>query len=291
MTNPHDEGPDFGYAELGRIRLHYAKSGSGKELVLLLHGFPEFWYSWRHQLADLADEYTVVAPDMRGYNLSEKPPDVASYKIDELIEDIAALIKYFGHEQAAIVGHDWGAGVAWAIAQKKPEILSKLACLQVPPPSVWRKNQTFRQFAASWYMFFFQIPFLPEMLLKSGDFAKLANGLKTTTAREGVFTNEDIEKYREAWARSGALTGGLNYYRANIMKRMFGKAPVPKKIEVPTLFIYGEQDRAVLPQTVEGVGDMVGAEFTELRIPEAAHWVQLEAREKVTTALKEFLTK
>ena len=280
---------EFDFAQVGGIKLHYAKAGEGEKLILLLHGFPEFWYSWRHQLTDLSDEYTVVAPDMRGYNLSDRPKDVSEYEIDKLSDDIAGLIQYFGHEKAAVFGHDWGAGIAWAVAGRYPEKVSKLACLQVPPPSIRKKNQTLKQFFASWYMFFFQLPRLPEWMLTRNDYQKLAVALKTTTAQKGVFSTEDVEKYKKAWSEPGAITAALNYYRANIIKRMFGKGPKPEKIKVPTLFIYGEQDQAVLPQTVEGVGDFINAEYTELRIPEAAHWVQNEAREQVTDALRKFL--
>jgi len=289
MTEADKSKIEFDFAQIGNVKLHYAKAGNGEKLVLLLHGFPEFWYSWRHQLVDLSDHYTVVAPDMRGYNLSDKPEDVSDYEIDTLIDDVIGLINHFGHEKAAVVGHDWGAGVAWAVAGRNPEKVSKLACLQVPPPSIWKKNQTLKQFFASWYMFFFQLPKLPEWLLTRNDFQKLAIALKTTTAKKGVFSSEDVEKYKKAWSEPGAITAALNYYRANIIKRMFGKGTKPEKIKVPTLFIYGEQDEAVLPQTVKGVGDFIDAEYTELRIPESAHWVQNEAREKVTNTLREFL--
>ena len=289
MTEADQSKIEFNFAQIGSVKLHYAKAGNGEKLLLLLHGFPEFWYSWRHQLVDLSDQYTVVAPDMRGYNLSDKPEDVSDYEIDKLSDDVIGLIRYFGHEKAFVVGHDWGAGVAWAAAGRYPECVSKLACLQIPPPSIWKKNQTLKQFFSSWYMFFFQLPKLPEWLLTRNDFQKLAIALKTTTAKRGVFSSEDVEKYKEAWSEPGSITAALNYYRANIIKRMFGKGPKPEKIKVPTLFIYGEQDQAVLPQTVEGVGDFIDAEYTELRIPEAAHWVQNEAREKVTNALREFL--
>ncbi|NNE66857.1 MAG: alpha/beta hydrolase [Pyrinomonadaceae bacterium] len=274
-----------------RITLHYAEAGTGDQLVVLLHGFPEFWYSWRHQLKDLAAAgYTVVAPDMRGYNLSDKPADVSAYEIEELVQDVSDLIEHLGFEKAVVIGHDWGAGVAWAFSQRKPEMLTKLASLQVPPPSIWKKNQTVSQFLASWYMFFFQLPWLPELMLTSSDFRKLAIALKTTTAEKGVFSDEDVALYKKAWSQEGAITGGLNYYRANILKRMFGKGIPPKKIDVPTLFIYGEQDHAVLPQTVANTGDIVSGEYRELRIPESGHWVQNEARETVSATLIEFLS-
>jgi pimeloyl-ACP methyl ester carboxylesterase len=279
----------FDYAQIGGTRLHYAKAGDAERLVVLLHGFPEFWYSWRHQLAALGDEYTVVAPDLRGYNLSDKPTGVSGYEIDKSVEDVIGLIHHFGRERAAVVGHDWGASVAWALAAKHPEYLWKLGALQVPPVAVWRKNQTFRQLAASWYMFFFQIPLLPENLLKLNDFALLENALKNSTAEKNVFTDEDIAKYKKAWNEPYALTAMLNYYRANILKRFFVKPEDAPKIKVPTVFIYGERDTAVLPETVRGVGAMIDAPYEEFRIPTSGHWVQQEAADAVTEILREFL--
>jgi len=280
----------FDYAQIGGVKLHYATAGDGKKLVILLHGFPEFWYSWRHQLIALSDEYTVVAPDMRGYNLSDKPTNIADYQVYKLVDDVCGLIRHFGREQAAVVGHDWGASVAWAIAQKHPEYVWKLCALQVPPISIWQKNQTFKQFLASWYMFFFQIPRLPEWLLSRNDFAILAEGLKNSTAEQDVFSDEDIAKYKKAWSEPRALTSALNYYRANILKRLFSKQSTEEKIKVPTLFIYGEKDTAVLPESVQGIGEVIDAPYQEIRIPDAGHWVQQEAAEIVTDSLREFLT-
>src|SRR5437016_1117917 len=147
-----------GFADVGDVRLHYAECGTGDDLVVLLHGFPECWYSWRHQLPVLGERYHAVAPDMRGFNLSDKPPRVADYRIELLVEDVVGLINHFGKKRAAIVGHDWGAAVAWAVAQRHPDLVSKLAALQVPPPIAWKENYTLRQFLRSWYMFFFQLP-------------------------------------------------------------------------------------------------------------------------------------
>ncbi len=279
----------FDYAQIGAVNLHYAKAGSGEKLVILLHGFPEFWYSWRHQLAALSDEYTVVAPDLRGYNLSDKPNNAADFAIENLVDDVVGLIYYFGREEAAIVGHDWGASIAWATAQKHPEAVWKLCALQVPPVSVWRRNQTFKQFLASWYMFFFQIPRLPELILSRDDFAPLAESLKNSTGEKNVFIVEVIHEYKKSWREEGALTSAINYYRANILKRFFSRQIAEEKIRVPTLFIYGERDHAVLPETVKGVGDFVDAPFSEIRIPDAAHWVQQEAADIVTDSLREFL--
>lgn len=279
----------FDYAQVGAVNLHYAKAGDGEKLVILLHGFPEFWYSWRHQIADLSDEYTVVAPDMRGYNLSDKPPNVGDYSIDKLVDDVTGLIRYFGRDNAMIVGHDWGAAIAWAVALKHPEYVSKLVAMQVPPASVWRKNQTFNQFLASWYMFFFQIPFLPEYILKLDDYAWLEKALRKTTTERGVFTSEDIAEYKKSWREPFALTAMINYYRANILKRFIGKPKAEAKIKVPTVFIYGEKDRAILPETVKGVGEAVDAPFEEFRIPDSGHWVQNEAKNRITEILRDFL--
>ena len=280
---------NFDYAQIGGVNLHYATAGNGEKLVLLLHGFPEFWYSWRHQIVNLSDEYTVVAPDLRGYNLSDKPADVSDYTIEKLTDDVIGLTQYFGREKAAIVGHDWGAAIAWATALKYPESVWKLAAMQVPPAAVWKKNQTFEQFLASWYMFFFQIPKLPEWVLSLNDYKILADSLRNSTAAKDVFTDEAMREYKENWRKPEMLESALNYYRANILKRFFGKAKSDKKIKVPTLFIYGEKDTAILPETVVGVGEFVDAPFEEFKFPNAGHWIQQEEAETVTRILAEFL--
>ncbi len=280
---------NFDYAQIGAVNLHYAKAGDGEKLVILLHGFPEFWYSWRHQIPALSDEYTVVAPDMRGYNLSDKPSKIEDYSIDKLVDDVIGLVRYFGREQATIVGHDWGAAVAWAVALKHPECVSKLVAMQVPPASVWRKNQTLKQFLASWYMFFFQISLLPEYLLKLNDYAAMKKALKNTTFEKGIFTAEDIAEYKKSWSEPLALTAMINYYRANVIRRFIGKSDADERIKVPTVFIYGEKDQAILPETVKGVGEAVDAPFEEFRIPDSGHWVQNEAKDTVNEILRDFL--
>lgn len=275
-------------AQIGGVKIHYATAGAGDKLVVLLHGFPEFWLSWQHQIIALSHDYTVVAPDMRGYNLSDKPPGVEAYRLDNLVDDVMGLIRHFGREQAAIIGHDWGAAVAWEVAQNHPEAVWKLCAMQIPPAQIWRKNQTLKQFLTSWYMFFLQIPKLPEWLLSLNDYALLADALKKSTAKPGVFTDEKIAEYKKAWSEPDALTSMINYYRANVFSRLLKPQP-EKKITVPTLFIYGEKDHAVLPETVEGIGAMIDAPFSEIRIPDSGHWVQQEAAEIVNDALREFL--
>lgn len=281
-----------GFADVGDVRLHYAECGAGDDLVILLHGFPEFWYSWRHQLPVLGRRYHVVAPDMRGYNLSDKPARIQDYRIDALVSDVVGLIRYFGADKAAIVAHDWGAGVAWALAQRHPELVSKLAAMQVPPPAAWRANFTLRQMLRSWYMFFFQLPSLPERWASANNFARVETMYRETSVRSDAFTDEDIEVYKEALRQPGALTAGLNYYRANVFKSFFRggvETPADGRIKVPTLFIYGEQDMAIIPDTVRGLDRFIDAPYRELRIPDSGHWVQNEAIDEVNNALLEFL--
>ena len=283
-----------GYANVNGIRLHYAESGSGDELVILLHGFPEFWYSWRHQLLALGERYHVIAPDMRGYNISDKPSRVEDYRVDKLVADVIGIIDHFGAKQAVLIGHDWGAGVAWVVAQKYPDRISKLAVLQVPPARAWRANLTLGQILRSWYMFFFQIPRLPEWLISRGNFRAIEQTFEEKVTRKNSFSREDIERYKEAARQPGALTAAINYYRANIFERLFprkreGAAKSNGRVRVNTLFIYGEQDFAIIPATVRGIEKYVDAPYRELRIADSGHWVQNEAAAEVNAALLEFL--
>ena len=283
-----------GYAQVGRVRLHYAERGSGERLVLLLHGFPECWYSWRHQLMALGDRYRVVAPDLRGYNLSDKPARVEDYRMDLLVDDVLGLVRHFGASEAAIIGHDWGAAVAWAAALKHPEYVWKLVAMQVPPPAAWRANMTLRQALRSWYMLFFQLPRVPEWLMSANDFASVERTFQKTVVRRGAFTDTDIAIYKKALREPGALTGAINYYRANFASLLRGESDGERKMEntrvrVPTLFIYGERDFAIVPETVRNVGDYVAAPYRELRIAASNHWVQNEAVVEVNAALAKFL--
>jgi pimeloyl-ACP methyl ester carboxylesterase len=295
MSENHEVGePEIrhGYAQVGDVRLHYAECGAGERLVVLLHGFPECWYSWRHQLKALGRSYRVVAPDMRGYNLSDKPERVEDYRMSRLVDDVTGLIRHFGAREAAVVGHDWGGAVAWAVAQSYPDYVWKLASLQTPPPAVWRRNMTLRQLLGSWYMLFFQLPKLPEWWISRDDFARLGRMMRST-ARPGTFTDADIEVLKAAAREPGALTAGINYYRPNLRALLSwgrGDRQLRKheRIRVPTLFVYGERDFAIIPETVAGVGDYVDAPYTELRLGRSNHWVQQEAPAEVNAALLSF---
>ena len=284
-----------GYATVNGLRLHYAESGSGDELVILLHGFPEFWYSWRHQLPALGEHWHVIAPDMRGYNLSDKPARVEDYRVDVIVDDIIGLIDHFGVQKAAIVGHDWGASVAWRVAQTYPERISRLVVMQVPPAAVWRENMSLRQLRRSWYMFFFQLPGLPEWMVTRKNFAAIDRTFTDSVGRNGTFSTADIENYKEALRQPGAITAAINYYRANIGRLASRKTKktspnIDERTRVPTLFIFAEQDFAIIPDTVRGTENYVDAPYREVRIPDSGHWVQNEAAEEVNTALIEFLS-
>jgi epoxide hydrolase 4 len=288
-----DSSIRHGFAQVGDVRLHYAEAGEGERLVVLLHGFPECWYSWRHQLKALSGRFRVVAPDMRGYNLSDKPARVEDYRVSRLVDDVTGLIRHLGAREAAVVGHDWGAVVAWAVARHYPDYVSKLVSLQVPPAAVWRKNLSWRQLLRSWYMLFFQLPALPEWWIRRRDFAGIEEMFRKT-ARPGTFTDEDLRVLKSALKEPGALTAAINYYRANL-RSFLGRRPraegftKQEKVRVPVLFIFGERDFAIAPETVEGVADYVNAPYTEVRLAKSNHWVQQEYPAEVSAALVSFL--
>jgi pimeloyl-ACP methyl ester carboxylesterase len=292
---PIEDAVRHGYAQIGGVRLHYAERGEGDELVILLHGFPECWYSWRHQLKALGDRYHVVAPDMRGYNLSDKPPRVEDYRMDHLVDDVTGLIRHFGKKQAHLVGHDWGAAVAWAVALKHPEYVSRLVSMQIPPPAAWRANMTLKQALRSWYMLFFQLPLIPEWLMSLNDFAMIERSFKDTAMRKGAFTDTDIAVYKKALREPNALTCAVNYYRANFIPLFFTKKKKESedlsddRVRVPTLLIYGERDKFIVPETLEGVNRFVDAPYHEARFKSYGHWIQNEAPQEINAELESFL--
>ena len=185
-------------------------------MCLALHGFPEFWYSWRHQLPALAAAgFRAVAPDLRGYNLSDKPPGVAGYRMEHLVADVAGLVRGTGRPRAAVVGHDWGGAIAWTFAMRHPELVERLVVLNAPHPAAFlRELRTPAQLLRSWYVFFFQLPGLPEWYVRRRDFALLERALRRGAVRPGAFSDEDVRLCKEALARPGALTAAINYYRA-----------------------------------------------------------------------------
>ncbi len=216
-------------------------------VAVLLHGFPEFWYGWRRQIEPLAAAgFRVIVPDQRGYNLSSKPSGVAAYTLTELVSDVIAIADQLGQKTIFLVGHDWGAAVAWSTALLHPQRIAKLAVLNVPHPSVMRKflSTRPRQMLRSWYIVCFQIPWLPEALFSAFNFGMGARAL-LRSSREGTFTAEDLNQYRAAWSQHGALTGMINWYRALFRTRV--KFP-DKTVRVPTRILWGERDAFLLAE-------------------------------------------
>ena len=276
------------YADLSEVRLHYVEAGDGA-LVVLLHGFPEFWFGWRHQIPALAAAgFRVVAPDMRGYNLSSRPAEVAAYDTDRLAADIRDLIRERGADRAFLVGHDWGGAVAWATAMNHPEVVERLAILNTPHPRrLLQALRRPRQLAKSWYMFFFQLPWLPELLVRAVRWRALRYGFEHD-ARPGAVTPEDIGRYIESWSQSGATTAMLNYYRAAFRRTPRRAEARIRPVQAPTLVIWGERDRYVGTELAEPDRAEVPNLDRVVRLPDASHWVQHDEPERVGRLLIEF---
>jgi epoxide hydrolase 4 len=288
MSTPAEvtENISESYAEVNGVRLHYAEAGKGP-LVVLLHGFPEFWYSWRHQITALAQAgYHVVAPDMRGYNLSSKPSGWREYDAESLAGDIAGLIRHLGVENAYVAGHDWGAAVAYFTAMEHPDVVKRLAILNVPHPARMIESfRTWRQLRKSWYMFFFQLPVIPERLLAASGCVAAKRALRAESP--DAFSDADVERYVEAWSQPGALTTMINYYRAALRRSPRSALARLRRIDVPVLVIWGERDSVLGSELAEPEAKWVSDVRVE-RIPQATHWVQHDAPERVNELLTGF---
>ena len=276
------------WVEHDKVRLHAVAAGPADgPLVILLHGFPEFWYSWRKQIGPLAEAgFRVVAPDQRGYNLSSKPTEIADYAVGNLVADVIAVADQLRREKFYLAGHDWGAAVAWATALQHPQRVNKLAILNVPHPAVFLRTLRHnpRQMLRSWYMAFFQIPRLPEWRFSSNNFAAGVKAL-VASSRPGTFTPEDLEQYRKAWANPGTTTAMIHWYRAAFRARPV--LPRDMQVHVPTRILWGQRDMFLLPgMAQESLKYCDSAELTYL--PGATHWLQHEEPEGVNAALIEF---
>jgi pimeloyl-ACP methyl ester carboxylesterase len=269
------------------LRLHCVEVGSGP-LVVLLHGFPEFWYSWRHQLPALAAAgFRAVAVDMRGYNTSDKPPLVSDYALPELSADVDALIAALGESKAFVVAHDWGGVVAWDFAMNYPERLRGLAVMNLPHPQQMAKGlRTLKQLKRSWYVFAFQIPVLPERSIAANDYAVLRRSIAGGVRRERR-QPEDVEPYVEAMKNPGALTAALNYYRAAV-RGARDRRPW-RKIEVPVLVVWGDQDHYLGVELSRPDPKWVPDVRVEI-IHGATHFVQVDAPDEVNARLLAYLT-
>ncbi|MDZ7364222.1 MAG: alpha/beta hydrolase [candidate division KSB1 bacterium] len=276
------------YLQTNGITLHAIEAGpENGPLMILLHGFPEFWYGWRHQIEALAAAgYRVLAPDQRGYNLSDKPKGIVAYNLDALAADVMGLIDASGRDKASIVGHDWGGAVAWWTAVKYPQRVEKLAILNAPHPKVmrWSLLRNRAQRRKSWYFFFFQIPFLPEWRMRRADW-EIGQRALQGTSRPGTFSEADLVLYREAWSQPGAATGMINWYRAALQRRP--ARVTSSRVTVPALIIWGTRDKFLGRELAQQSVDLC-ENGRLVWVEGASHWVQHEEPQQVNDLLEQF---
>jgi pimeloyl-ACP methyl ester carboxylesterase len=277
-----------GYAELGDVKLHYVEAGDGP-LVVLLHGFPEFWFGWRLQIAPLAAAgFRVVAPDTRGYNLSSRPTGVAAYSADKLADDIRGLIRERGAESAFVVGHDWGGTIAWTMAMNHPEVVDRLAILDAAHPRTLQEGLPHPgQLRRSWYFFYFALPGLPEQQVRAGRFRFFRRFLRDARP---PYTPQELDRYVEAWSQPGAVTAMINYYRCSVRTPPKKAKAAIRPISSPTLVIWGQRDRFLGPRLAEPSRDDVPNLDRVERLPNASHWVHHDEAERVNQLLIDFFT-
>ena len=268
------------------IKLHYVTQGDGP-LMLMLHGFPEFWYSWRHQIPEFAKDFKVVALDLRGYNDSDKPQDRSAYVMDEFIKDVEGVIKGLGYEKCVLVGHDWGGAIAWNFAYAHPEMVERLIVMNLPHPAKFAKGlRTLQQLRRSYYIFLFQLPMLPELFLARSHYRAIETVFTGMAVDKNAFTQADIEAYKQAAAKPGAITAALNYYRNIFHQKLLNRDW--SVLEVPALMIWGENDTALGKELTYGTQAYV-RNFRIEYIPNCSHWVQQERPHLVNQYMREFL--
>ena len=284
---PHD-GVELreGYADIGDVTLHYVEAGEGP-LVVLLHGFPEFWFGWRLQIAPLAAAgFRVVAPDTRGYNLSSRPTGVEAYATDRLAADIHGLIGALGAESAMLVGHDWGGTLAWTTAMNHPEVVDKLAILNAAHPRRLQEGlKNPNQLRKSWYFFLFAIPELPEDVVRARDWHFFRHFLHDA---KPPYTPEEMDRYIEAWSQPDAAAGMINYYRASVRTPQKEAKAAIRPVSAPTTVIWGQRDSYLGEALAEPEHDDVPNLVSVERLPNASHWVHHDEHERVTQLLIDF---
>ncbi|HTO54860.1 MAG TPA: alpha/beta hydrolase [Myxococcota bacterium] len=276
------------------LRFHVLEAGTGDRLALCLHGFPELAYSWRNQLPVLAAEgWRVWAPDLRGYGGTDRPAAREDYAIERLMDDVAALIDASGARETWLLAHDWGGVVAWYFAMRKLRPLSRLTVMNLPHPACFQRvlaRGGWRQRLRSWYVLFFQLPWLPEQLFGARGAKLVGDAFRNMAVHKELFPDEVLDVYKRAALEPGALTAMINYYRALVRgggARRQNSLGFPK-LDVPTLVIWGEQDSALGVELLEGTEEFV-TDLTLHRLPDASHWVQQDAPEKVNALLVEWL--
>jgi pimeloyl-ACP methyl ester carboxylesterase len=274
------------FAEVGGVRLHYAESGAahGGAPIVMLHGFPELWYAWRHQLVELGRTHRVIAPDLPGYGLSSRPREIDAYSVERVVGQLVALCDALGADRLHLVGHDWGGALAWAFAARHPDRVARLVIVNAPHPATFRRElrRSPRQMLASSYVLLFRSR-LAEPVLRAGGYA-LLDRLVRRGLREGWLTEQDAAVYRAAWREPGALTGGLNYYRASRPHT----GPRDDRVTVPTLVLWGDRDRYLRPGLLRGLERHVPDLRIE-RVADATHWIVHERPAFVTEQIRRFV--
>ncbi len=277
------------FASVNEINLHYVKQGDGQELVVLLHGWPEFWYSWRNQIPKLAEKYTVVAPDLRGFNLSDKPSEVEQYQTKYVIEDIRGMIEYLGFESCYLVGHDWGGAVAWHLATAYPDIINKLAILNCPHPKLMFQNLVANpvQLLRSWYMLSFQMPILPELILNQFLEKVFEINMRGWLYNKQNMSDSDLQLYVQAFREKDAVSKSISYYRAGLR---YGLHPdlKNKRVRVQTRVIWGKNDKALGAELNKNLDKVIDARYEVKYLDNCSHWAQVDQPEQVTALLLEF---
>jgi epoxide hydrolase 4 len=272
------------------LRFAVDEAGEGDRVALCLHGFPESRYSWRYQLPMLAQAgWRAIAPDMRGYGDSDRPVEQSAYAMDRLVEDAGALFDAYGARQRLLIAHDWGALIAWTFALRKTRALDGLVIMNVPHPAVFREvwQRSWDQKAKSWYVAFFQIPWLPERMLTANNARAVGEMFRGMAVNKAAFPDDVLDHYRQNALKPGAMTAMINYYRANLRVLADRSTPAPM-IETPTLMIWGEADAALSIENTRGYEKLV-RDFTLERLPRVSHWVQQEAPDEVNARLASWL--
>ncbi|KAJ1521111.1 hypothetical protein ONE63_002813 [Megalurothrips usitatus] len=294
-----EELGQHGYVTVKGLKFHYVEKGDrSKPLMLFVHGFPEFWYSWRHQMKEFSKDYWTVAIDMRGYGDSSKPAKVSDYKVELLVDDIKGIVDELGKKTFILVAHDWGAVISWVFVDKYPEMVEKYVMMNGPHPKVYAylMANSKSQSRKSWYIFLFQLPFLPELFVKTDNFSMFDRIFINPKKRQAWVTDDDIEAFKYTFSQPGAISPPINYYRAAMRRRVFEgfeerKTAKPKTgARPPGLYLFGVEDVAIDIANVEKHKDFFQPIETVL-IPEGNHFVQQDKPQAVNDAMRSFLKK